>query len=216
VRHWFCDEKHCSRGSFTDSVAAVPARSRLTNRLGSEAGQRVVDGTCATVVAAGRQLGLSWPTVMEAVREQAEVSLPPELEPVGVLGIDEVRRGRPKWRPKGDGQPADGIPMDACDGGEPAAIQAVSGQQPLTETASARVLADRWQVGFTEISRTARHHRGRPLPRRRPSEAGTVAAAISSGKSVTCCTVTGKIYHRRYSPNCGAPASISATLESRC
>jgi hypothetical protein len=93
VRRWFCDEKHCSRGSFTDSVAALPDRSRLTNRLRSEAGQRVVDGTCATVVAAGRQLGLSWPTVMEAVREQAEVSLPPEREPVGVLGIDEVRRG---------------------------------------------------------------------------------------------------------------------------
>jgi hypothetical protein len=107
VRRWFCDEKQCSRGSFTDSVAAVPARSRLTHRLGSEAGQRVVDGTCAIVVAAGRQLGLSWPTVMEAVREQAEVSLPPEREPVGVLGIDEVRRGRPTWRPKGDGQPAE-------------------------------------------------------------------------------------------------------------
>jgi hypothetical protein len=55
--------------------------------LGSESGQRVVDGTCAIVVAAGRQLGLSWPTVMEAVREQAEKSFDSRAGASQVLGL---------------------------------------------------------------------------------------------------------------------------------
>jgi transposase len=153
-RRWFCREKLCRRGSFTESVPAVAARARLTTRLRSEAGRRVVDGSCATVVASGRQVGLSWPTVMEAVREQAELVLPEHLEPVGVLGIDEVRRGRPKWRPKDDSRPADDPRTDAPAERERAAAEAGSAQEPRSEPAKARVLADRWHVGFTDIGGT--------------------------------------------------------------
>ena len=70
-RRWYCRERLCQRASFTESLPAVPARARITTRLRAEAGDRVKDGTCATVVASGRQLGLSWPTVMDALREQA-------------------------------------------------------------------------------------------------------------------------------------------------
>lgn len=51
-RRWLCTEILCGRKSFTESVPQIPARARITVRLRAEAGARVVDGTCATVVAA--------------------------------------------------------------------------------------------------------------------------------------------------------------------
>jgi hypothetical protein len=69
---WFCRERCCPRTSFTESLPVIPHRARLTARLRAEAGDRVKDGTCATVLAAARQLGLSWPTV--AVDANARVA----------------------------------------------------------------------------------------------------------------------------------------------
>ena len=133
-RRWYCCERLCPRASFTESVPAVPARSRITTRLRAHAGDLVVDGLSATVAAAGRSTGLSWPTVMDAVRMQADPLVEKAPDPVEVLGIDEVRRGRPKWRP------TEKAPEPVA--GEP---------EPVVETAKARVLADRWHVGFTDI-----------------------------------------------------------------
>jgi hypothetical protein len=65
--------------------------------LRDAAGQAVGDRG-ATVEQAGRELGLSWPTVMAAARTHADRVLPAALAPVRVLGIDEVRRGRRRWR----------------------------------------------------------------------------------------------------------------------
>lgn len=97
-RRWRCRNPDCVRGSFTESVASVPARHRLTTRLRAAAGQAVGDRG-ATVEQAGRDLGLSWPTVLAAARTHAERVLSQQLAPVRVLGIDEVRRGRRRWRP---------------------------------------------------------------------------------------------------------------------
>src|SRR5439155_18031262 len=96
-RRWRCQQPDCSTGSFTEQVVAVPARARLTTRLRGAAGAAVADGA-RTVVQTGRDLGLSWPTVMDAVTAYAAAVLPEQPEPVQVLGMDETRRGRPRFR----------------------------------------------------------------------------------------------------------------------
>jgi transposase len=162
-RRWYCRERLCGRGSFTESLPAVPARARITTRLRAEAGDRVKDGTCATVVASARQLGLSWPTVMDALRARAGPLVEERPAPVEVLGIDEVRRGRPRWRPTDEqsaplpsepAPPGPAGPDPVADTPEPGAPEPVAPQGgPMArETAKARVLADRWHVGFTDIS----------------------------------------------------------------
>ncbi|MET7747664.1 hypothetical protein [Micromonospora sp. NPDC005367] len=44
---------------------------------------------------AARDHGISWPVVAAASTAHARAVLPDEPEPVAVLGIDEVRRGKP-------------------------------------------------------------------------------------------------------------------------
>ena len=42
-RRWRCREPACPRGSFTESLPAVPARARVTTRLRRECGAGVAD-----------------------------------------------------------------------------------------------------------------------------------------------------------------------------
>jgi hypothetical protein len=142
-------------------VPAVPAGARITTRLREHAGELVVDGQCATVAAAGRATGVSWPTVMDAVRTVAERVLDDESGSVETLGIDEVRRGRPRWCPAEPARPPEPIvpvpepvvPVPEPVVPEPAVPEPVVPQRSRTgEPARARVLADRWHVGFTDIS----------------------------------------------------------------
>ena len=146
-RRWYCCEPLCARKSFTESVPAVPAGARITTRLREHAGGLVVDGLCATVAAAGRLTGLSWPTTMDAARAQAAAVLDDDPSPVEVLGIDEVRRGRPRWRPAEPVQPPAPVTPEPS-APEPVAPEPVA---PGREPAKALVLADRWHVGFTDI-----------------------------------------------------------------
>lgn len=95
-RRWRCDEPGCARGSFTESVAEVPARKRLTGRLRAAAGASVADAG-RTIVQAARDHDVSWPVVSAAFTAHAAQVLPAQPEPAEVLGIDEIRRGRPKW-----------------------------------------------------------------------------------------------------------------------
>lgn len=95
-RRWRCDEPACRRRSFTESVPAVPPRKRLTSRLRASAGAAVADRG-RTVVQAARDHELSWPVVAAAFAEHARAVLPDQPGPVRVLGIDEIRRGRPRW-----------------------------------------------------------------------------------------------------------------------
>jgi transposase len=96
-RRWRCRNPACGRSSFTESVASVPPRHRLTTRLRGSAGAAVADRG-ATVEQAGRDHGLSWPTVWDAVAGHAKRVLSDRLAPVSVLGIDETRRGRRRFR----------------------------------------------------------------------------------------------------------------------
>jgi transposase len=92
-----CREPACPRKSFTESLPAVPPRCRVTARLRGHAAGLVADGG-RTVTQAARECGLSWPVVHQAFAALADPVLeqPPAL--VAHLGIDEHRRGRPRWR----------------------------------------------------------------------------------------------------------------------
>jgi hypothetical protein len=97
---------------------------------------------CATVAAAGRSTGLSWPTTMDAARARAGAVVDDDSGAVEVLGIDEVRRGRSRWRPA---EPTEPPSLVTPDSSTPEPVV------PQREPAKARVLADRWHVGFTDI-----------------------------------------------------------------
>nr|WP_241825596.1 transposase family protein [Micromonospora sp. CB01531] len=119
-RRWYCLTVRCPRKSFTEQVVQVPARSRLTCRLREAAGTAVADAG-RTIVRAARDHGISWPIVAAAFTAHATAVLPDEPDPVEVLGIDEVRRGKARW----------------------------SYDEPA---ASWTTTADRWHVGFVDLS----------------------------------------------------------------
>lgn len=93
---WRCRESRCARGSFTESLPQVPARCRLTTRLYQHVGAALADGY-SCVQAAARAHGVSWPVAHAAYVDHVDPALAEPLPPVRVLGIDETRRGKPKW-----------------------------------------------------------------------------------------------------------------------
>ncbi|GAA0438096.1 hypothetical protein Acor_76610 [Acrocarpospora corrugata] len=119
-RRWVCRERRCSRGSFTEQIGQVSAGMRTTGRLRRACGRAVVDGG-RTVMQAARDHRLSWPVAMREVRAHAAQVLPDQPEPTTTIGIDEIRRGAPRWEV------------------DPA-------------TGKYRLVADRWHVGFTDLS----------------------------------------------------------------
>jgi len=96
-RRWFCDKESCPRRTFTEQVDQVPARARLTARLRSAAGAAVADGG-RTIVQSARDHEISWPIVAAASTAHAQAALPAVVPSTERLGIDETRRGRPKYR----------------------------------------------------------------------------------------------------------------------
>jgi transposase len=95
-RRWRCTERLCPRSTFTESVAEVPARARLTTRLRTEVGQVIADLFRCVQAAAGHY-GLSWATSHAAFVAHVRRQLAEPLPAICVLGIDETRRGRPRW-----------------------------------------------------------------------------------------------------------------------
>jgi len=69
---------------------------RLTERLRKQAAALVGEVGASVSVAAG-VCGLSWPTTHQAFTNHAERVLSVPMRPVRVLGIDETRRGRPRF-----------------------------------------------------------------------------------------------------------------------
>lgn len=100
-RRWYCRESGCERKSFTEQVRQIPAGARITGRLRRAAALRVRDAA-STVVQAARDLHVSWPTVMDAFRAAAREVAEAPLPEVEVLGVDETRRGRPRWEQDAD------------------------------------------------------------------------------------------------------------------
>jgi transposase len=96
-RRWKCQDEGCKRKTFTEHLPAVPPRCRVTGRLREQAaGEVAVRGI--TPAEAARHAGLSWPPVHDAFAAAADRVLDPAPAPVAHLGIDEHRRGRPRWR----------------------------------------------------------------------------------------------------------------------
>jgi transposase len=92
---WRCREDYCERGSFTEAIAQIPARARTTRRLRTQIGAAIGEAArSVTEVAIAH--GVSWPTAHRAFVAHAEELLG-EPEPTRVLGIDETRRGKPRW-----------------------------------------------------------------------------------------------------------------------
>ncbi|MEU7897668.1 ISL3 family transposase [Nonomuraea sp. NPDC049152] len=99
-RQFACQEDQCRRKAFTESVTETPPRARVTGRLCRAAARRVASG--ASVTQSCREYRLAWPLVHRHFVALAD-ELPAEPEPVEVLGIDETRRGRARWRKMPDG-----------------------------------------------------------------------------------------------------------------
>jgi transposase len=93
-RQYRCRELACPRMAFTESIAEIPARARLTGRLCRQLARQVSSGRSVAAVAA--ELGVSWPVAHRHYAMHAD-GLLTEPEPPVVLGIDETRRGKPKW-----------------------------------------------------------------------------------------------------------------------
>jgi transposase len=93
-RQYRCREAACPRKAFTESIAEIPARARLTGRLCRRAASQIASGRSVAAVAA--EYGISWPVAHRQFIAHADAVLT-EPEPPAVLGLDETRRGAPKW-----------------------------------------------------------------------------------------------------------------------
>jgi transposase len=94
---WKCVNEECRCKTFTEHLPQVPPRCRITARLREQAGAEVRDRGI-TAAEAARHAGISWPVAHAAFTAAAGPVLEPGPAPVAHLGIDEHRRGRPRWR----------------------------------------------------------------------------------------------------------------------
>lgn len=92
-----CVNPGCPRKTFTERVPAVPPGCRVLPRLREQCAAEVADRGI-TPAEAARHAGVSRPVAQDAFTARAEEMLEPGPEPVVHLGIDEHRRGRPRWR----------------------------------------------------------------------------------------------------------------------
>jgi hypothetical protein len=90
-RQCACRERSCLRTAFTESIAELPPYARITGRTAEAS-----IGTGRSVRAVCAELPMSWPTAHAAFVDHAERLLTEPVAPE-VLGIDETRRGRPRW-----------------------------------------------------------------------------------------------------------------------
>ena len=95
-RRWRCREAACSRRSFTESIPELPPRARVTVRLKRACGVGVAE-RFSCVAAAAAHYGVSWSVAHRAFVAHVAAALAKPPPPVCVLGLDETRRGKPKW-----------------------------------------------------------------------------------------------------------------------
>jgi transposase len=112
------------RKAFTESIAEVPPRSRVTGRLCRAVARQVASGRVVSALAA--EFGVSWPVVYRHFAVHADALLT-EPGATAVLGIDETRRGRPRWRKSAAGS-----------GGGPSCSRSTSLTWPVTVGCSGR------------------------------------------------------------------------------
>jgi transposase len=91
-----CENAGCPRKTFTERCPAVPSGHRVTPRLRGQCASEVADRG-VTPAEAARHAGVSWPVAHGAFAARADALLDAPPAPVVHLGIDEHRRGRPRW-----------------------------------------------------------------------------------------------------------------------
>jgi transposase len=84
-RRWRCKERPCPRASFTESLLAVRARSRLTTRLRTELGRTIAEQG-RVVSESATHYGVDWSIVHNALVAHVKAPLAAPLPPVKVLG----------------------------------------------------------------------------------------------------------------------------------
>lgn len=92
-----CDNPACGRKTFTERVPGIPPGARVLPRLKEQCAGEVADRGI-TPAEAARHAGVSRPVAQDAFTARADAMLGADQEPVVHLGIDEHRRGRPRWR----------------------------------------------------------------------------------------------------------------------
>lgn len=95
-RKWWCHNASCKRKVFTESVPQIPPRARITARAKHALASAVLDQD-RSVAAVAAEYGCGWASVHDQVEATADKALEAPAPPVAVLGIDETRRGKPKW-----------------------------------------------------------------------------------------------------------------------
>jgi transposase len=79
----------------TETIAQVPTRAPTTQRLRTQMGAAIGEAAGSVIEVASAH-GVSWPAPQRAFIAHAEAVLA-EPEPTRVLGIDQTRRGEPRW-----------------------------------------------------------------------------------------------------------------------
>lgn len=92
-----CGNTECPRRTFTERIPAVPSGHRILPRLREQCAEEVASRGI-TPAEAARHAGVSWPVAHDAFAARADAVLDAPPAPVAHLGIDEHRRGRPRWK----------------------------------------------------------------------------------------------------------------------
>src|SRR5271169_5802253 len=79
-RQYRCREQACARKAFTESIAEIPARARLTGRLCRQLARQVASGRTVSEVAI--QYQVSWPVTHDRYVQHAEGLLTEPSPPV--------------------------------------------------------------------------------------------------------------------------------------
>jgi transposase len=155
-RRWRCKERLCPRASFTESLPAVRARSRLTTRLRTELGYAVAEQG-RVVSESATHYGVDWSIVHNAFVAHVKAPLAAPLPPVKVLGMDETRRGKPvfaqnpdtkRWEPVCDRWHT-GFVDAAGTGG---LLAQVEGRSSAATIAWLNAQPASWRVGITHVT----------------------------------------------------------------
>ncbi len=94
-RRYLCAEELCSRRSFTETSAQLPARSRLTTRLRVKVSAAVTT-TNRAMSEVAKDYGVAWWTVHRILVAAAAAVLGPAA-PTTMIGIDETRARSVRW-----------------------------------------------------------------------------------------------------------------------
>jgi transposase len=95
-RRWRCGNPDCPRATFTESVPQIPPGARLIERVREHVAQLIGEAGMPVCTAAA-QVGVSWPSAHQALIDRVDPVPDTRPGPVEALGIDETRRGRPRF-----------------------------------------------------------------------------------------------------------------------